>query len=119
MLVDGAGLVMTTALRRIGLIGLMGLIGLIPPRAGAVNVFFHFEDGAGVSQANRSLLVFPIGAPVTNAAGIVTRDRFTRTTDTAGNVTVSNVFGWAYRSELAGTYGTTTNCICSQSPMAR
>ncbi len=87
----------------------MGLIGLIISPALAADVFFHFEDGAGVPQANRSLSVYPVGAPVTNSAGIVTRDRFTRTTDVGGNVTVSNIFGWAYRSEFAGTYGTTTN----------
>lgn len=78
--------------------------------ARAGNAVFNFVDMTTQPQAVRSLSLYPVGGPFTNGVGgIVTRDRVSVTTGTNGMVTVSNVYGWTYRSELQGTWGTTTN----------
>lgn len=79
-------------------------------RCWAGNAVFNFVDMTTQPQAVRSLSLYPVGGPFTNGVGgIVTRDRVSVTTGTNGSVTVSNVYGWTYRSELQGTWGTTTN----------
>jgi lysophospholipase L1-like esterase len=76
----------------------------------AANVVFTFQSPDSTVQAARGFCLYPIGGPFTNAAGaIITRDRVCVTTGTNGSVTISNVYGWTYRSELQGTYAVTTN----------
>jgi alpha-galactosidase len=95
---------------------LLLIVGLLLPllpewrQARAANVVFTFQSSDSTVQAARGFCLYPIGGPFTNAAGaIITRDRVCVTTGTNGSVTISNVYGWTYRSELQGTYAVTTN----------
>jgi len=76
----------------------------------AAHVTFTMEDFTAQPLLSRTLTLFPLGAPFTNGAGgIVSRDRRTVSTGTNGSVTVSNIYGGVYRTELKGTSATTTN----------
>src|SRR4051794_39047370 len=95
---------MVTRLHRY-IIGMLLAVCCFSARAGQTNaVVFNLEDFTASPQAVRSLVLYPIGAPYTNGNGrIVTRDRVAVATGTNGSVTVSNIYGGTYRSELQGT----------------
>src|SRR5689334_2743697 len=96
--------------RIFGLIWLILSICIVVAGARAGQVVFSFTDATTVPQGVRTVALYPIGAPFTNGAGvIVTRDRIVSPTGTNGTLTLSNVYGGPYRSELQGTFTTTTN----------
>jgi hypothetical protein len=75
----------------------------------AADVSFGFDSSDATPQGLRSVSLYPSGTFTNGAGRIITRDRVSRTTDVAGNVTVSNVYGGDYRGELQGTFTVTTN----------
>jgi hypothetical protein len=74
------------------------------------NVQFWLGSVENTPQTNRSFALYPVPPQLTNQAGmIITRDRLYRSTDINGYVVVSNLLIGGYRSELQGTYTSTTN----------
>lgn len=88
---------------------LLSLLALSLAQVYGADVAFRFQSSDTTPQGLRSVSVYPSGTFTNGAGAIITRDRVSRTTDSIGSVTVSNVYGGDYRAELQGTFTTTTN----------
>jgi hypothetical protein len=75
----------------------------------AADVLFNFGDYTSTPQQLKRFTLYPVQVSLTNNSQLITRDRIVAATGTNGSMTVSNVMGGGYRSELAGTSIVTTN----------
>lgn len=92
------------------IVGALALFVALVMSCRGADVQFRFQNAQAAGLTNRTMKLFPTGGPFTNGAGvIVTRDLVSGITDTNGSLIVSNVYGWTYRSEIQGTFTTTTN----------
>lgn len=91
------------------IVGLLVLWVALVCRCRGATVVFNFQSGNSAPQAVRTVNLYPTGTFTNGSGAIITRDRFSGTTDTNGSLTVSNVYGWTYRGEIIGTTITTTN----------
>jgi len=101
---------MTRILLRVFLAALLGTAAVARAQTPITNaVVFNLTDFTTVPQGARKFLLYTPGTFTNGAGVIITRDRIVTETGTNGSVTVSNVYGGDYRSELSGTFASTTN----------
>ena len=81
---------------------------LFPLLADAAHVVFDYRNSALEPQGVKQVHLYPVYVYDTNNV-LVTRDRISRPTLSAGTCTISNVLQGTYRAEFQGGYNVTTN----------